>query len=527
MPTHRTRIRARSVALIILGTHLVGPAPTSARKIRRKISTEMARQRHVVGTSGTRGPAEGFHDRLIHMMVTGFMQQQELQAGSEVALGGDLRGSTPSILDAVTTALEHHGLRVVNAGVVPTPALANYAIENEIPAIMVTGSHIPGHLNGIKFYGAAGELSKEQELELSRRWVSYDDALFDGDQYKHKRKASKSDSAVRQSYINRYVDAFGSEALKGRTVFFDQASTAGGQVIPEILTRLGATVIKGNAKRTFTAMDSEMVGRSVRESLVRRMAYHEAKKQLRFDVALSTDPDSDRPLVVTRDGEQVFGDVLGIWTAQFLDATTIATPSTSNRGIVDPRLPFEEVRLTKVGSPYVNAAMSEALRQGHQRVVGFEANGGFMTGSDIKLDAGELKALPTRDAVLPMIAMLAKINKQGIGIPELLRQTPLWFKASGGVRMASMHQSRAVLARLSKNEHAAFRKLVGDVAGSQVDELDTKDGLEATLADGRIVHLRPSGNEPLFRVYIQTQDNQAEADKLKIDLEARVSELAN
>ncbi|MFC6741825.1 hypothetical protein [Methylobacterium tardum] len=64
---------------------------------------------------------------------------------------------------------------------------------------------------------------------------------------------------------------------------------------------------------------------------------------------------------------------------------------------------FERVVRTKVGSPFVIAGMEQAKAADAQVVAGFEANGGFLLGLDVTLGGRPLRALPTRDAVLPIL----------------------------------------------------------------------------------------------------------------------------
>ena len=61
---------------------------------------------------------------------------------------------------------------------------------------------------------------------------------------------------------------------------------------------------------------------------------------------------------------------------------------------------------TKIGSPHVIKSMEEVRSAGKNRVVGWEANGGFLTGSSIRRNERTLEALPTRDAALPLLAAL-------------------------------------------------------------------------------------------------------------------------
>ncbi|MBL7590037.1 phosphomannomutase, partial [Escherichia coli] len=81
---------------------------------------------------------------------------------------------------------------------------------------------------------------------------------------------------------------------------------------------------------------------------------------------------------------------------------------------------FKQVLRTKVGSPYVIAGMEQAQRSGAAIVAGFEANGGFLLGSDVTRDGRTLAALPTRDAMLPILATLAATRASGTSLAELV-----------------------------------------------------------------------------------------------------------
>jgi len=100
-------------------------------------------------------------------------------------------------------------------------------------------------------------------------------------------------------------------------------------------------------------------------------------------------------------GRIILGDIMGQITAASLGARHVVTPVSSNTGAEAGG--FDQVLRTRIGSPHVIAGM-EAL--GGQ-VVGYEANGGFLLGFDAPGPAGELPALMTRDALLPMLAVLA------------------------------------------------------------------------------------------------------------------------
>ena len=71
---------------------------------------------------------------------------------------------------------------------------------------------------------------------------------------------------------------------------------------------------------------------------------------------------------------------------------------------------------TRIGSPYVIAGMEAAARKGRTAVCGWEANGGFLVGSDIHRDGKTLRALPTRDAVLPILTTLFAARERRLSL---------------------------------------------------------------------------------------------------------------
>ena len=77
-----------------------------------------------------------------------------------------------------------------------------------------------------------------------------------------------------------------------------------------------------------------------------------------------------------------------------------------------------------IGSPFVIAGIEEALKKGKQRVCGWESNGGFLTGSDIERNGAILKALPTRDAVLPILSVLFAAAERGLSLIDLFGRLP-------------------------------------------------------------------------------------------------------
>ena len=228
-----------------------------------------------------------------------------------------------------------------------------------------------------------------------------------------------------------------------------------------------------------------------------------------FDALLSTDGDADRPLLADERGQWLRGDVVGILCAQYLGAKAVATPISCNTA-VEKCQRFAVMR-TRIGSPYVIAGMELLVGQGHQVVVGFEANGGFLVATEVEKQGRILKPLPTRDAVLPMLALLAMAKEGNIKLSELCKDLPLRFTASDRLTSFATAKSQLLLDSLVASQ-AAVDDLLGDLCGVAVSH-DRTDGLRLFFENGEIVHFRPSGNAPELRCYAEA-DTQLRADEL-------------
>jgi phosphomannomutase len=225
----------------------------------------------------------------------------------------------------------------------------------------------------------------------------------------------------------------------------------------------------------------------------------------KFNALVSADGDSDRPLVSDEHGNWLRGDVAGILCAKFLEADSISTPVSCNTAVEKCGW-FPEVRRTRIGSPFVVASMLQASAAGAKRVVGYEANGGFLLNSDIEADGKKLRALPTRDAVIVMLGILLLAKAQQKKVSELTATLPARFTASDRLKNFAIEKSVAVLAGFDSGSEAgdktALEKMFGSISG-RVTTLNRTDGLRITFANEEIIHLRPSGNAPEFRCYAE------------------------
>ncbi len=465
----------------------------------------MAQSGVAFGTSGARGLATAMTDSVCYAYTKGFLQYLESigelkRAGEQVAVGGDFRPSSDRVMEAVCRAADDLGYRAVNCGKVPSPAVALFGFENKIPAIMVTGSHIPDDRNGIKFNKATGEVLKEDEKGMSGQIVELEDVLFGADGNFAKIKPAHDVSPVaEENYVMRYLNFFSHDALKGLRVGVYQHSAVGRDVLVKILSHLGAEVTPLGRSDKFIPVDTE----AIRPEDVKLAADWAATGT--FDALVSADGDSDRPLVSDEHGNWLRGDVAGILCAKFLAADSISTPVSCNSAVEKCGW-FPEIRRTRIGSPFVVASMMEATAGGAKRVVGYEANGGFLLNSNIEADGKVLRALPTRDAVIVMLGILLLAKAQNKTVSQLAASLPARFTASDRLKDFATEKSVAILAKFNSDsevaDKAAIETMFSSICG-QVISLNRTDGLRVTFANEEVIHLRPSGNAPEFRCYAE------------------------
>lgn len=461
--------------------------------------TDMMRDTGVqFGTSGARGLVTAMTDQVCFVYARAFLQHlgASAQIGfqRQVAIAGDLRQSTPRLVACIAAACVDAGYSVIYAGRIPTPALANHAFAQRMPCIMVTGSHIPEDRNGIKFYTPTGEILKHDELGMAAQSVVIDPHKFDEAGMLHlPHHLPDPDSRPYDEYIQRYLDFFPAGMLTGKTIGVYQHSSVGRDLLVDLFQRLGATVVSLARSDVFVSVDTE----AIRPEDVRLAATW--AKEYRFDGIVSADGDADRPLISDERGNWIRGDIAGVLCAHYLKADIVATPVSSNTAVERCGY-FKHVVRTRIGSPFVISAMSKA--QGEQttaRIVGYEANGGFLTATTCTRDGRELPALPTRDAIVVPLALFALTKERGCTLSRLLADLPPRFTTSDRIKDFPTRNSLARIQQLRSNREAMEDLFCGDLG--TVSEVDSTDGLRITYSNGEIVHLRPSGNAPELRCY--------------------------
>jgi len=260
------------------------------------------------------------------------------------------------------------------------------------------------------------------------------------------------------------------------------------------------------------------------------------------DALVSTDGDSDRPLVLGVDAPstvQFFGgDLVGMVVAEYLAADAIVVPISCNdaidrgslAGILEPK--------TRIGSPYVIAGMDAALKRGKHRVCGWEANGGFLVGSMMVRKGRVLAALPTRDAVLPILCTLFSAHEKQLSLSALFATLPKRFSRSALLKQFPRKIALEIVERFSPADRTVNEAIFNDdqlilldenkadlvasevhtrnllniresLSGffttengfAEICDLNYTDGVRIGFSNGDVAHVRPSGNADELRIY--------------------------
>jgi phosphomannomutase len=412
--------------------------------------------------------------------------------------------------------------------------------------------------NGYKLNTSKGELMKKDEqpindkVALTREELlsqPYSESLFDEQGVFRKPPSTLLPVTPegRAAYIKRYLDFFKGETLQGMRLLAYQHSAVGRDLLVEIFEAFSAKVTAAGCSDTFVPIDTEAIDQAQLDTLEKLQNTTGQK----FDAIISTDGDSDRPLILAPEGDHLrffSGDLLGMVVAEFLEIEAAVVPISTNDAIDRGSLASVTEPKTKIGSPYVISGMERAIAKGRSRVCGWEANGGFLTSCDIERNGNVLTALPTRDAFLPLLCALFAAHNRKITLPELFSELPRRFSSAALLRQFPRSTSLKIVAQFSPPEatmqnvsyhpdnivvrdsdnatleveesHAEklnhIRQEIQTVFSpgfgfDSVTQIIYTDGVRILFANGDVAHFRPSGNADELRIY-SVADTQERAD---------------
>ncbi len=433
------------------------------------------------GTNGIRGvfgddlTLEFIHD--ITLSIATFFQK------GTILVGYDGRDSSPVIAKVVCSALNYAGLDCKNTGLVPTPCL-EFATKTlgYNGAIMITASHNPPQYNGIKPVFSDGvEISREDELVI-------EDNYFNKKWIKNTSRWGTTD--FEDKIIKTYLDGIKSQIdsrniqSKKLKVVLDLGNGVQALTAPKLCQELNCEIITINEKidGTFPGRGSEPTPENLQELST-------IVKKTGADLGVAFDGDGDRSIFCDNKGKILTGDKSAVLLSKFIleknPGSKIITCLNSGSSIeVIAAQNNSEVIRTKVGSVEVSRKMVST-----RALIGFEENGGFMYG----------KHNEVRDGAMTMALLLDLLSKTDKKLNQLVDELPSSFTAKDKIK-CSKDEAKKVL-QILKEQHA---------------KVDTTDGIKIIFDKQNWLMVRPSGTEPIIRIYAEA-DSQDKLDKLMSD----------
>ncbi len=392
-----------------------------------------------------------------------------------ILIGYDGRESSPAICKVVSSALNSIGIDCNIAGIVPTPCL-EFAVKTleYSGGIMITASHNPPQYNGIKPAAKDGvEISREDELVvediyLQKNWIKNPEKWG---------TAGKEDRSV-ETYLQGVVSQVDSKLIESKNfkVVLDLGNGAQAVSAPDFCKMLHCEtfLVNQNIDGNFSGRGSEPTPQNLSE-LSKTVIQNSA------DVGIAFDGDGDRSIFCDNKGNILTGDKSALVLTQHIlkknpDSLIVTClNSGSNIEVLADKFNSKVIR-TKVGSVEVSRKMvpTDAL-------VGFEENGGFMYG----------KHNQVRDGCMALALMLDLLATSEKPLSDEIASLPPSFTTKDKILCSAENVS----------------KLVSSLK-EEFPNSDTTDGIKITFDPKNWVMIRPSGTEPIIRVYAEAESQE-------------------
>ena len=433
---------------------------------------------HVFGSSGVRGVA---NEELTPAYALGIAQA----AGSvfnedygRVAVGRDVRETGQQFVDAVASGLASVGCDVDRLGVVPTPALQAYCDREGVPGLVVTASHNPPEFNGIKLCGADGvELTRTALNTVEERFDAGSELVpWDGT------GTTRHVEGTNQSYRAELLSTVDRERIAEAdlTIALDPGHGAGALTSPDFFRDLGCTVTTVNADPDghFPGRDPEPIAENLTD-------LGELVAAANADLGIAHDGDADRAIFFDERGEFIEGDaaLAALAATELAEGDTVVSAINASQRLVDVADDAgATLHLTPIGSTYIITAIRDLQAGGASVPVAGEGNGGIIF-PDYRI---------ARDGAYTAARFCELLADQSAS--EAVEQY-------GGY-----HNVRHNIHYDTDEERAAMVEAIDAAAATADADRDDTDGYRLDYGDAWVL-ARPSGTEPVIRVYAEAREH--------------------
>ena len=449
------------------------------------------------GTSGWRGIiADDFtfaNVRVAALAIGCFLKEKGMQ-GRGVVVGYDTRFLSEQFAKEVAGILAYEGVACFMCQKpTPTPVISHEILRRSAAGgVNITASHNPPSYNGLKFspeWGGPALPETTQRLEsLAKEIYARDPSISTLNLKEAENKGLFVPIDPSEAYfstLDTFLDIGVIQRAKPK-VLIDVLHGTGATHLDRYLATRGVEVQvrRANPDPTFEGMAPEPAPEELAETI--RIVQEQG-----FDVALATDGDADRYGIVDKGGEFVLPNVfLGLLFHELISQKGLkgdAARSVATSHFLDAvaKLHGQNVIETKVGFKY----LGQALWEGRALLAGEESAGLSLKGH-----------VPEKDGILACLLALEALCRNAVPLKTL--QERLW-KQTG-----PFFTSRINLPFDSVKANTLqqiLREVPKEVAGVRVVSESKLDGTKWILEDGGWILLRPSGTEPVVRVYIEAR----------------------
>lgn len=390
-------------------------------------------------------------------------------------IGWDGRNSSILISKVVSSTLNYCGIDCNLAGLVPTPCL-EYATKKlgYKGGIMITASHNPPQYNGIKPAASDGvEISREDEVKI-------EDIYFN----KKWKKNSKTwgNTNNEENAIRVYLDSIKShldvQKIKNRklNLVLDLGNGAQAVTAPLLCKELECNIVTINEN-----IDGSFPGRGSEPTPENLSDLSNAVTTNKSDFGIAFDGDGDRSIFCDNEGTILTGDKSALLLTKFIldknPQSTVVTCLNSGSSIekITKKTNSKVIR-TKVGSVEVSRKMVPL-----KALIGFEENGGFMYGVHNEV----------RDGAMTLGLVLDLLSTSSKTIKELVELLPPSFTTKDKIK-CSKEKAEALILKLK----------------DKYPEAETTDGIKIVFDVNNWVMIRPSGTEPIVRIYAEASSQE-------------------
>lgn len=412
-----------------------------------------------------------------------------------IVIGYDGRSSSLPIFNVISSVLLSMGFDIYNVGLTPTPVL-QYVVKNSkfSGGIMITASHNPPEYNGLKLVSKSGiEISREDENKIEQ--IYHQKKFLTNNRYGNMYEFNHA----LEIYIDKVLSIIDVDLIKkfAFNIVMDFGNGVQSLVMPLIAKKLGCKIItlNGNIDPSFSGRGSEPRMDNL-NSLINIV------KKTSSDFGVAYDGDGDRSIFCDENGYIRWGDktasILTYYLIKYKNMLTKVVCPINSSIIISKICNLFGVELvyTKVGSVEVTYEM---MKSGS--LIGFEENGGFFYGLLNQVRDGAF----TTALILEMLAFYRNQSKNSLMLSSIYSKFDNTFQYKSSLKLSNHDEIHFIL-DLCKS-HGSVK---------QIEEID---GLKIWFDAESWIMFRPSGTEPLLRIYAESDD--------KALLDSKINEYRN